>query len=80
MLSDIPLKWMIEEIFDLEVEDDRARLAFKKTSIPKPAPTISDLNKQLASSIIHKPKLTPSQLRIITGQPHDMLAFGGGVL
>ena len=79
LLSDIPLKWMIDEVLSLPEPDNVPRLAIDTSAFPKPKFTISTTTTEQLTSLFKKPHLSPSRQRALTSQPHDMLSFNRGI-
>ncbi|KAF2839962.1 hypothetical protein M501DRAFT_1016047 [Patellaria atrata CBS 101060] len=71
LLSDTPLVWMVNEV--LHLPGDKAKLAFKTTSVEKRAQEEIKFQKDL------KATLTASVPRKHNFRMHDMLSFGMGV-
>ncbi|KAF2265212.1 hypothetical protein CC78DRAFT_559982 [Lojkania enalia] len=75
LLSDTPLEWMLQELDGLP-ED--GKLAFdRKSLIDNILPPIN--YGGWLSDLFLRTRLSNHAIRVRTNQPHDMLAFGGGV-
>ena len=78
LLSDIPLKWMIDEVSNLPEPDNVPQISLDTSAFPGPKFTIPRTTEQLVS-LFKKSQPSPSQQRALTSQPHDMLSFNGGI-
>jgi uncharacterized protein (DUF2235 family) len=75
LLSDTPLEWMLQELKKVPEED--------QLTLSRP-PVIQDLVRPTEYDtwlfgLLRKNRASNHELRVSTNQPHDMLAFGGGV-
>lgn len=76
LLSDTPLEWMLQELMKLPETD---RLAFITPSAAQDTSLRSVEPETSLFGLIPTNRITEHEARVKTQQPHDMLAFGGGV-
>ena len=74
LLSDTPLEWMLQEV---KTVPDADQLAFRKQPVVQDIVHATEDGLGLVRSLRHG-ELSNHELRVLTNQPHDMLAFNRG--